>query len=102
MNRNLRQSRELPLAVEAKLVSAIRQTLAEDIVLQDSGVPTLMRGSIDFNAAFSVGCQENEPAIEVDHTLNVSINNRAPLESVAEIHTALAARRTTGCTVLTV
>ena len=34
-------------------------------------------------------------------TLKVNINKRAPLESVAEVHTALATRQTTGCTVLT-
>ena len=37
-----------------------------------------------------------------DGTLKVNINKRAPLETVAEVHTALAARQTTGCTVLTV
>jgi NADPH2:quinone reductase len=37
-----------------------------------------------------------------DGTLNVSINRRAPLENVAEVHQALAARQTTGCTILTV
>ena len=37
-----------------------------------------------------------------DGTLKVSINKRAPLESVAEMHEALVARQTTGCTVLTV
>ena len=35
-------------------------------------------------------------------TLNVSINRRAALEDVASVHEALASRRTTGCTVLTV
>ena len=35
-------------------------------------------------------------------TLKVSINRRAPLDKVAEVHAALAARQTTGCTVLTV
>jgi len=37
-----------------------------------------------------------------DGTLNVSINRRAALEDVASVHEALASRRTTGCTVLTV
>lgn len=37
-----------------------------------------------------------------DGTLKVSINRRAPLDSVAEVHEALAARQTTGCTILTV
>jgi len=37
-----------------------------------------------------------------DGTLNVSINKRAPLEDVASVHEALASRKTTGCTVLTV
>ena len=37
-----------------------------------------------------------------DGTLKVSINKRAPLEDVAAVHEALAARQTTGCTVLTV
>ena len=37
-----------------------------------------------------------------DGTLNVSINKRAALEDVASVHEALASRRTTGCTVLTV
>ncbi|MGB1177580.1 MAG: zinc-binding dehydrogenase, partial [Candidatus Puniceispirillaceae bacterium] len=37
-----------------------------------------------------------------DGTLKVSINKRAPLDRVAEVHEALAARQTTGCTVLTV
>ena len=37
-----------------------------------------------------------------DGTLKVSINKRAPLEDVAAVHEALASRRTTGCTVLTV
>ena len=37
-----------------------------------------------------------------DGTLKVSINKRAPLEDVAAVHEALAARQTTGSTVLTV
>ncbi len=37
-----------------------------------------------------------------DGTLNVSINKRAPLDTVAAVHEALATRQTTGCTVLTV
>jgi len=37
----------------------------------------------------------------MDGTLNVSINQTFALEDVAAAHTALAARQTTGCTVLT-
>ena len=38
----------------------------------------------------------------MDGSLTVNINQRFPLEQAAEAHRALAARQTTGCTVLTV
>jgi NADPH2:quinone reductase len=40
-------------------------------------------------------------ALVMDGTLDVSINQTFALEDVAAAHTALAARQTTGCTVLT-
>ena len=38
----------------------------------------------------------------IDGTVKVNINQRFPLEQVASAHQALAARQTTGCTILTV
>ncbi|MGB0519373.1 MAG: zinc-binding dehydrogenase, partial [Candidatus Puniceispirillaceae bacterium] len=49
-----------------------------------------------------------EPASEklfanvIDGTVKVNINQRYPLEQAATAHQALAARQTTGCTILTV
>ena len=49
-----------------------------------------------------------EPASEklfanvIDGTVKVNINQRYPLEQAANAHQALAARKTTGCTILTV
>ena len=38
----------------------------------------------------------------IDGTVKVNINQRFPLEQAAAAHQALAARQTTGCTILTV
>ena len=40
-------------------------------------------------------------SVGFDGTVNISINQRFPLEDVAKAHEALTGRSTTGCTVLT-